>query len=291
MHQSSFDSIDNWLNDIKSLCSLNSPDLLPLLKIHSNEAKFFYKHISNDLSALKPSAKILEIGAGSLLLSCYLQSQGYKVYALEPNASGFTHFDKLHKIVLSRATTLGISPHVIITPVENLKIKNNFDYAFSINVMEHVKNVKLAIFNVAESLTQIGVYRFTCPNYLFPYEPHFNIPTLFSKKLTGLVFKKKIFESKNMPDPYGTWASLNWINPLKILIIALQSSSIDVKWNRDFTEKIIERIANDNHFASRHPSLIKAIIIKTIELNFHKLFKYIPLIFHPIIDCNISNHK
>eukprot|EP00494_Astrolonche_serrata_P011852 UN11950 len=57
--------------------------------------------------------------------------------------------------------------------------------------MEHVDDVDQVIRNVADSLRHGGTYRFTCPNYFFPYEPHFNIPTLLSKNLTEKLLPKK----------------------------------------------------------------------------------------------------
>src|SRR3546814_21121737 len=66
-------------------------------------------------------------------------------------------------------------PRVLDIAAEALAECDSFDFAFSINVMEHVNDVEQVIINVFNSLKENAYYDFTCPNYLFPYEPHFNI--------------------------------------------------------------------------------------------------------------------
>ena len=284
-------SIDQWLGCVHSFCIENAPELLPLLAIHSEEAKFAHNQISSDLSILKPGSKILEVGAGTLLLSCQLQREGFQVTALEPTGVGFSHFDRLRKIVLLCSKINGNTPEVIRISVEDLKIQHKFDYAFSINVMEHVRSVSSSILNVFDSLIEKGCYRFTCPNYLFPYEPHFNIPTLFFKKITELVFHKKIFQSERVHDALGTWQSLNWINYIQVSIISRRIKSAQVKFNSEYMIKIIERISYDKNFSQRRSPLVCYFLMKLLRLNVHGYIKYIPIIFQPVIDCHIIKNQ
>jgi hypothetical protein len=132
---------------------------------------------------------------------------------------------------MEEAATNGFATQLLVIPAESLAIQDTFSFAFSINVMEHVEDVGAVIHRVCESLNATGSYRFTCPNYLFPYEPHFNIPTLISKSLIERVFRKKIDENKAVPDPGGVWNSLNWISVPKGKSIAkscnLSSISFD----------------------------------------------------------------
>src|SRR3546814_4374082 len=88
--------------------------------------------------------------------------------------------------------------------------------------MEHVNDVEQVIINVFNSLKENAYYDFTCPNYLFPYAPHFNIPTLFSKRLTEKVFRKHIYNNNKIPDHKDTWESLNWFSVTQISKIALR---------------------------------------------------------------------
>ena len=43
--------------------------------------------------------------------------------------------------------------------------------------MEHVDDVPLVLRRVMSALRPGAAYRFVCPNYRFPFEPHFDIPT------------------------------------------------------------------------------------------------------------------
>jgi len=180
-------NIEAWLADVRCFFTEFNPELLALFEIYSNEAVFGRKHIDNDLSQMRTGSRIIEIGAGSLLLSCQLVREGFDVTALEPVGKGFSHFNQMREVVLECAKTLGCCPSILNMPAEELNVSNYFDYAFSINVMEHVSDVECVIRNVGKSLTLGSCYRFTCPNYFFPYEPHFNFLTLISKELTNLI--------------------------------------------------------------------------------------------------------
>ena len=60
------------------------------------------------------------------------------------------------------------------------------------NVMEHVEDPALAVDRLTAMLVPGASYRFLCPNYLFPYEPHFNMPTFGSKALTERLMRRRI---------------------------------------------------------------------------------------------------
>ena len=48
---------------------------------------------------------------------------------------------------------------------------------------------------ISDVLSAGASYRFLCANYLFPYEPHFNIPTFGSKALTFWLMRARIESS------------------------------------------------------------------------------------------------
>jgi 2-polyprenyl-3-methyl-5-hydroxy-6-metoxy-1,4-benzoquinol methylase len=188
-------SIDSWLADVRVYVSEKAPNMLSTLDVYLGEARFGRQYIADDLMRLHQGAMVLEVGAGSMLLSCQLVREGFQVTALEPTGAGFSHFERMRKLVLQRAEVLGCLPRMLDQSAEALSEQNCFDYAFSVNVMEHVEDIALSIGNVGSSLKHGATYRFTCPNYLFPYEPHFNIPTLFSKRLT-----EKLLRGPNLPE-------------------------------------------------------------------------------------------
>ena len=284
-------SLEKWLSDVRLYISEKALEILPILDIYIGEAKFGRQFLNQDLSRLLPEAEILEVGAGSMLLSCQLVREGFNVTSLEPIGYGFSHFRRMQELILEVAGFHQCIPKIINEAVEKLVVQNHFDYAFSINVMEHVDNVALALSQVGYSLKQDAFYRFTCPNYLFPYEPHFNCLTLFSKPLTEKIFRKKIFENQAIFDPKGTWESLNWINVLQIKRNVKQLPVLSVSFNRKLLISTLNRIGTDIEFANRRSKWIRYCIKVLIKFRIHYLFGFIPALFRPIIDCKIQRVK
>lgn len=275
--------------DVREHCAVNAPELLYLLDIYAAEATFGRNYISSDIKLLKKGDRILEVGAGSFLLSCQLVREGFDVTALEPIGPGFSHFEQLRTLVFNKAHLLGCQPRTLNMPAEEFTEKNNYSFAFSINVMEHVINVPKVLINICESLVLGASYRFTCPNYLFPYEPHFNIPTLYSKKITQYVFAKKIINMKGMLDPEGAWHSLNWINVLQIRRSSAKIKGIRTTFSTNLIVNTLERIALDKNFASRRSHAIQKTLLFFVKIRLHRLFILIPPELQPIIDCRL--HK
>ena len=282
------DSIDWWLADVRAFFIETAPSLLPLFDTYSEEAVFGRRFIALDLERLQPGARVIEVGAGSLLLSCQLVREGFVVTGLEPTASGFSHFEHMRHMVLERATALGCSPRVLNLTAEDFYEYNSFNYAFSVNVMEHVDDVERVVVNVGRCLVVGASYRFTCPNYLFPYEPHFNIPTLFFKRLTEMVLSQKILSRKDMPDPSGTWKSLNWISVLKVRRISKKLPWLRVTFNRLLFVSTLERISSDKEFSNRRSPAILKLLIIFVRLRLHKLLRFMPATLQPIIDCRVE---
>ncbi len=280
--------MDEWLQDVRAHCVLNAPKLLSLFDTYAAEAAFGRNYIFADTALLKPGARIIEVGAGAFLLSCQLVREGFEVTALEPTGSGFSHFEQLRQLVRDRAESLGCLPRVVDLPAEVFTEKNRYDFAFSVNVMEHVNDVPSVMANIADSLVAGASYRFTCPNYLFPYEPHFNIPTLFSKKLTEKVLHSRIFDSKSMPDPAGLWQSLNWIDVLQVRRVARGLAGISATFDLSVLVSTLERVAVDQDFASRRSPAIRSILLLLVRLRLHQIFRFVPAMFQPIMDCRLK---
>lgn len=280
--------IESWLESVRSRFVETAPELLALFDTYAAEAEFGRRYIDSDLGHLRPGGSILEIGAGSLLLSCQLVREGFDVTALEPVGDGFSHFDEMRQLVLVEANSLGCCPKILHQPAEALDAVDRFEYAFSINVMEHVNDVSSVLERVGKSLAVAATYRFTCPNYLFPYEPHFNIPTLFSKQLTERILRRKIFCSQSVSDPAGTWKSLNWINVVQIKRVVRRLSGLKVTFNRSMLASTLERVALDTEFAGRRSSAMRGLILMLVRSRIHLLFSFIPSAMQPIMDCRIE---
>ena len=283
--------IDSWLDNVRQHITDNAPSLLPIFDVYEGEARFGRQYIGEDITSLDYGAAVLEVGAGSLLLSCQLAREGFSVTALEPKGEGFSHFIQMQKLILECADRMACVPIVVNMHAEDMQYSCQYDYAFSINVMEHVNDVGQVIMRVGSSLKQNAKYHFTCPNYLFPYEPHFNIPTVFSKKITRILLHKKIFHNKELIDPEGLWKSLNWINVLKLRHIINKNRTLNILFNRKFVVSSLERIAYDEKFSARRSGWLVGAIKLFVKLRIHLLASFIPVIFQPVIDCTIMKQS
>lgn len=280
--------IDDWLGAVQARIARDAPELRSVFELYAGEARFGRRFIGDELSRLSPGAKVLEIGAGSYLLSCQLVREGYDVCALEPVGIGFSHFRRMQDVVAQAAADMRCMPRVLSLQAENLEVHDTFDFAFSINVMEHVGDVPAVIGRVAASLRPGARYRFTCPNYAFPYEPHFNMPTLFSKRLTERWMSRRIFGNSTLDDPAGTWRSLNWITVSQIAAAVGRHPDLDVHFKRDLLTSTLERVVRDPQFAARRSPLLRSGIGMLVRTGLHRLPAALPASTLPIIDCRIE---
>lgn len=288
MHEKTLPAeIGDWLRVVRSRFVELVPELLPLFETYAAEAVFGRRYLDSELTRLPLGARVLEIGAGSMLLSCQLVREGFMVTALEPTGGGFSHFSRMRQIVQEVACSAGCCPRILDVSGECMSEQSVFDFAFSINVMEHVNNVSLVLERVGASLAGGATYRFTCPNYHFPYEPHFNIPTLFSKSLTERLLGRKIFASQAMADPAGTWNSLNWISVSRVRKSVARLPDLRVDFNRELLVSTLERMVSDHDFASRRSPLLRKLLAVLVGSRAHRLCRFIPATIQPIMDCSV----
>ena len=281
-------SFDGYLIDLRHALSVDHSYLLDLYDVFAQEARFGRRWLDTSLSTLPKGSEILEVGGGLMLLSAELQREGYEVTALEPIGVGFSAFTELQELVVAFARHRGHAPTVLRLRVEDLDVKGSFDFAFSVNVMEHVDSVPKALIKVIDALRQPGIYRFTCPNYAFPYEPHFNIPTLFSKALTEHIFSRNIFNSSRVADPAGMWASLNWISVRTISRALAATPGGEARFDRTILRDTLLRVTADEQFASRRSSWVRGLAQLLVACGVHHMFARLPASVLPIIDCSVS---
>ncbi len=214
--------------------------------------------------------------------------EGYRVTALEPVGEGFSHFNRIRNLVLDLAKSKDCLPALLNQTAEQLSLRDCFDYAFSINVMEHVVNVPSVIGNISKCLRVGARYRFTCANYLFPYEPHFDIPTLLSKPLTEKVFRKRIYGNALVDDPGGVWKSLNWITVLEVARTVRSIPDISVSFDRLMLRSLLLRVVNDPQFSVRRSPFIRIIVKTTVKLGLGRVAQWVPALLQPMMDCTIT---
>ncbi len=281
-------SIELLLDDVRSIVRRDAPHLERLLDIFAQEARIGREWLAPSLNRLAAGAAILEVGAGLMLLSCQLAREGFRVAALEPVGEGFSAFAELQKLVLAHAEKRGIAPDVLPIPVEQLDQESRFDFAYSINVMEHVGNFPLALERVGRAIRPGSEYRFMCANYLFPYEPHFNIPTLFSKSLTEKLFRRRIYGNTRVGDAAGVWKSLNWISVPKVVRAVRSLSGVSVSFDRSMLEAVLLRAVGDREFSARRSPWVRSLVKGAVKLRLHRLGKWIPPFIQPVMDCSMK---
>jgi SAM-dependent methyltransferase len=281
-------SIEPLLDEVRDIVRREAPQLERLLAIFAQEARVGREWLAPSVDRLAPGAAILEVGAGLMLLSCQLAQEGFRVTALEPVGEGFSSFSELQKLVLAYAGKRGIAPDVLAIPVEQLDAQSRFDFAYSINVMEHVGNFAVALERVGRAIRPGCEYRFMCANYLFPYEPHFNIPTLFSKSLTERFFRRRIYANTRVGDAAGVWKSLNWITVPKVMRAVRNLSGVSVSFDRSMLEAVLLRAVGDREFSGRRSPWVRSLAKGAVALGLHRLGKWIPPFLQPVMDCSMK---
>lgn len=255
-------------------------------KTYMNEAAWGWKLIEPNVDSLQIGSQIFEIGAGPQALSAQVASKGMLVTAIEPSGSGFSIMTSLGEKVRNLASASGITYKIIDAPGEEFIQHDSFDFAFSINVMEHVGDIDAVLNNVVASLKVGAVYHFVCPNYAFPFEPHFNFPTFVNKRLTDKFIMKAAIRASTAIDPDGLWSSLNWISVRKIKKWARGQSNISIKFSNRALEMYITRSQSDPIFTERHKILAR--VSRPINTLLLVVSRFFPKTVSPFIDVTIT---
>lgn len=193
---------------------------------------------------LRADGRVLELGAGLGITSCFLARQGFHITALEPGGSGFEE-----NMLLSRSIAELTSAIVIWIdrPAEELDPARDgpFDLVFSNNVIEHVREPALALDRACSVLAPGGISVHSCPNYSIPYEPHFGLPLVpFQPASTARMLPARIGSS-------SLWASLNFIRARDVTTWAAANGR-EVYFREAVLARSVERLATDSAFRSRH---------------------------------------
>ena len=120
-----------------------------------------------------------------------------------------------------------------------------FDLIFSIHVLEHIPDLAAGLEAMSRVLAPNGRMVHACPNYAFPYDPHFGIPLLpLIPKRTSWLLPKHIAES-------GRWQSINFITAARLEGLA-DRLGLRVTYVPGLLGEMVRRTAKDPVFAARH---------------------------------------
>ena len=248
---------------------------------YSNEALNARKLLEKNLDHLKSGSKILEVGGGILALSLQLASEGYSVSAVEPISEGFDHL-KLQDQECNEF-------NFINSKIEDTEFNSKFNFAFSINVMEHVTEIEKVLNHIMNQIDDQGSYRIFCPNYDFPYEPHFGKFIFRRKKRSFYLSRKKNLKStvQGLNDR-DLLESINFITFKKLSTIC-HLLRYQIAVNKNAFYEIVLRSSGDIELKKRHLKL-QLIVQLIIKLKVHKILKYVPVAYQPVIDVDISRN-
>lgn len=247
------------------------PDMTPeyeaMLRVYLGEVAVGFTTI---LPYLEPGQRILEIGSGIGALGFFLAENGCNIRGIEPSQSGFDEINILSRIVRD---CVGQSSSFICGKkgAEALNDQNDgqYDLIFSIHVLEHLRDPSRAIAAMNNVLKPGGQMVHLCPNYAFPYDPHFFVPIVFwSPFLTKFFFKKRIKKAPQM------WESLNFISARHIKKMA-KENKIQIVFGSGVMGDYMRRLLNDPVFAERHNGPLAKMAIfmtKTPIIHFLDMF-------------------
>jgi 2-polyprenyl-3-methyl-5-hydroxy-6-metoxy-1,4-benzoquinol methylase len=273
-----FDEIERHVNSEKQ-----SIEFKESFSTYMSEAEWGWHLIKDYVIELHKPATILELGAGPKILSAFIAKLGHEVSALEPASPGFSVMKELGHSVEEFALKKSIEFKSIQDTGENFNQVNTFDFAFSINVMEHVTSVEKTLDNVVSSLKVGGTYFFVCPNYSFPFEPHFSSPTLINKRLTDLYMRDRAIRKSSDPkNSADVWNSLNWITARQVKAWANNRDDIKVYISRRSLKMYLNRSTGSKEFNSRHP------IISRLSKLLTPIATLIPITFIPVLEVMIK---
>ena len=211
------------------------------------EAEFGFVKIEPELNVLPKGGEVLEIGAGAGILlarnACKYKHLNFT--GVEPMGDGFEYDDVFHRLIET-------IPNVEIVPVgyENFNPKKKYDLIYLVNVFEHLPDWQDFLKFIPTVLADNGRCIILCPNYSFPYEPHFRIPIIFNKSTTYFFRKKQIkgFERENEVD--GLWKSLNFCK-FRHVTKKAKNAGFVVKNDKSTLLGMIDRLESDVEFAKR----------------------------------------
>lgn len=234
--------------ELATNCAMSEAETKAFLDLYINEMRVTLDMVGENL---RPDIKILEVGAGLCLFSVFLKQQGHDITALEPSVGGFGKCEVAKKVILDVYSNLNL--RVLEFPAQDLLSCNDkFDFLFSNNVLEHIPNLKEAWLGMCSVLSPQGIMMHNCPNYLFPYEPHFGIPVFkFFPSLSARIFKNSIAKHRNEWEQEALWASLNFISYFDVKKLA-KISGMKLDFRKELLFKALNRIEHDALFRERH---------------------------------------
>lgn len=216
------------------------------------EAEFGLHQVFPFLTELSEGAKVLEVGSGPCLLLSELAERfpHLEFQGIEPMSDGFAFFQDF----VEEMRTARPRMNVHLGGYEHFSSDNKWDLIFLINVFEHLPDWRHFLSFVERSLAPNGRCIVVCPNYGFPYEPHFKLPVLFNKSITGAIFRRQIHRFEEHNNNAGLYRSLNFVKLREVRRVATDKG-LNVQVDTGIILEMVDRLDTDPVFRERQKVL------------------------------------
>jgi 2-polyprenyl-3-methyl-5-hydroxy-6-metoxy-1,4-benzoquinol methylase len=254
----------------------------PMYERFVNEARFGLSRVLPTLSSFdSENVNVLEVGAGTCILSSYLASKGLHVTALEPLGPEFDFYTVLQSRVLDFCRRRSIALNLVRMTGEQLASPGQFDVAFTINALEHMHDPLLTIDKMCNSLKPRGVVLIHCPNYTIPFDSHFNIFLVTrSKRVNEWLYRSRI---ERYPQVWDELTFIRYVDVRRRLV----HRGFDFTFNQGVMRDLVARLFNDRIFAQRMPLPVRAIGAGLKYCGLLNALRLIPLRFQTPMEVQI----
>jgi 2-polyprenyl-3-methyl-5-hydroxy-6-metoxy-1,4-benzoquinol methylase len=249
--------------------------IVKTLQIFINEARTALLTVRPYLA---PGISILEIGAGLCLCSLFLKKEKYNVVALEPSTAGYGMFRISKNVITNYYKSINLT--VLEKKASKLNREDgNFDLIFSNNVIEHIPDIENTLSTLAYALAPGGRMVHACPNYIIPYEPHFQIFVIkFWPGLSKFLYSRKICSNVDL------WNSLNFITFFYVRKFA-RAKNLKLTFKRGLLYEAFERLDSDAIYRERQSGGGVLLVYKILKVTglFYTLRYLHPALSTPMI--------
>lgn len=259
-----------------------------LFRLYVGEALSFFPLISTDLETLNSTSVIKEIGSGIGLLSLLVADRGFRVISFEPESAGFSLMKRFQSAIDSSWSGEDQRVEWHDTKYSPPSVTSDqADFIFAVNVLEHVAEWRELVAEILDSEKTSAKLRLIFPNYTYPYEPHFHIPTLFNKRLTRRVMSKQIRNS-SIADPISFWEDLSWPTGRQLSQYC-QDKDYKCRFADEAFVGYLNRIKNDESFRERKGKFFTGIALVLLPVLTWFAGK-LPKSYLPVIDVTITKN-
>jgi SAM-dependent methyltransferase len=239
--------------DLRRFCHAVITDPSDLDRMMIGEAAFGLTRVLPVLEARRDTApRVLEVGAGPLILAAYLACRGVDITAVEPALDHFEAFIELQHRMIDAVEEAGARLRVVRVPIEQFVSDETYDVVFTVNALEHMPDPLRAIDVMYGVLGAGGELLAHCPNYDVPFDSHFALVLLTrSKRINEAAYRRRIEPRRLL------WDGLTFIRQSAVRRHCARAG-YDVRFDRGMLRLAVSRLGGDALFSDRMPWLLRA---------------------------------